>query len=79
MILSVLMILMSDVSLQSIIFMEKPVTSNDFKWFDDFDVECQFAIDILLGKTRIVSLQLIFCMVKPVTSKDFKRFDDFDF
>ena len=44
--------------------MEKPVTSKDFKCFDDFDVWCQFAIDIFDGK--------------PVTSKDFKCFDDFD-
>ena len=48
------MILMSNVSLQSIFFMEKPVTSKDFKCFDDFDAQCQFAIDIFDGKTRNV-------------------------
>ena len=54
MIAGVLMILMSNVSLESIFLMEKPVTSKDGKCFDDFDVQCQFAIDIFDGKTRNV-------------------------
>ena len=48
------MILMSNVSLESIFLMDKPVTSKDCKCFDDFDVQCQFAIDIFDGKTRNV-------------------------
>ena len=58
------MILMSDVSLQLIFFMENPVTSKDVKCFDDLDF--------------YVSLQSIFFMENPVTSKDFKCFDDLD-
>ena len=54
MISSVLMFLMSNVSLQSIFYMENRSTSKDFKWFDDFDVLCQFAIDNLNGKPRNV-------------------------
>ena len=65
MISSVLMILMSDVSLQLIFFMEKPVTS-------------KISSDLMILISD-VSSQLIFFMEKPVTSKDFKWFDDFDF
>ena len=62
------MILMSDVSLQSIFFMEKPVTSNDFK-----------CLMILMSDVNLqLILSWIFFMEKPVTLNDFKCFDDFD-
>ena len=44
--------------------MEKPVTSKDFKFVDDLDIQFEYAFDILNKK--------------PVTSNDFKFFDDLD-
>ena len=41
----------------------KPVTSEDFKYLDDFE---------------IVSFELRLLKNKPVTSEDFKYLDDFD-
>ena len=58
------MIWISDDSLPLTFAAKKPVTSKDFKVFDDLDISCQFAKDI--------------CTENPVTSKDFKVFDDLD-
>ena len=57
---SVLMIWMSTVGLQSIFFMEKPVTSKDFTCFDDLEVYCRFSIDIFHGTTRNVERFQVF-------------------
>ena len=59
------MIWISNDSLPLTLAAKKPVTSKDFKVFDDLDISFQFAIDICTEK-------------KPVTSKDFKVLDDLD-
>ena len=56
------MIWICHVSLQLTFLKEKPVSSKDFKLFDDLDMSCQFAIDIFEDKSG--------------SSKDFKLFDD---
>ena len=48
------MIWVSIVSMQLTFSMKKPVTSKDFKVFDDMGIYCQYAIDIFNEKTRNV-------------------------
>ena len=58
------MISMWNVGVEKRLLKNKPVTSEDFKYLDDFDMKCQFRI--------------AFIEDKPVTSEDFKYLDDFD-
>ena len=53
------MIWISHVSLQLTFAAQKPVTSKDFKVFDDLDISCQFAIDICSSKTRNVLVKSV--------------------
>ena len=51
---------MSHVSLKLTFSIRKPVTSKDFKCFDDLDVNIGVAIDIFHGKTRNVESFQVF-------------------
>ena len=86
------MIWICHVSLQLTFLKEKPVSSKDFKLFDDLARLYQSEIDIFEGSTRIVerfqaslmiwmchvNLQLTFLKTKSGSTKDFKLFDDLD-
>ena len=61
---SFLMISIWNVSFELPLLKNKPVTSDDVKYFDDFDVKSQFRIAFIQEYT--------------VTSDDVKYFDHFD-